>query len=232
MVDGHVHPKGPPPVLLLKRLLSVVLVLAGIAATVVGGWFTSRVGTSGTATFTLRPTSAAPVLLEPTLLNRLTAETVVRITPAAGHEVWVGTGGLADTRAAVGSAELVHAEGVDVRDGRILTSTTGTGAAEAVTSADLWRRVERSSTTPITWTIAQSQSPDSLLVVSDRPVSEISVSWTRKSWFFQALVLALLGVIAAGGGLLLLRSTVRGGTRTTEQPDATTTTTDEPEVVR
>jgi hypothetical protein len=230
MVDGHVHPKGPPPVLLPKRLLSLVLVLAGIAAAIVGGWFTSRVGTTGTATFTLRPTSAAPVILEPTLLNRLTAEAVVRITPAPGHEVWVGTGGLADTRAAVGSAELVHAEGVDVRGGRILTSTTGSGAAGAVTSADLWRRVERSSTSPVTWTIAQSQSPDSLLVVSDRPVSEISVSWTRKSWFFQALVLALLGVIAVGGGLLLLRSTFRGGARAPEQADPTAT--DEPEAVR
>jgi hypothetical protein len=217
MVDRHVHPKGSPSVLHVKRLLSLVLVLAGVAAAVVGGWFTSRVGTSGTATFTLRPTAAAPVILEPTLLNRLTTQTVVRVTPAPGHQVWVGTGGLADTRAAVGSAELVHAEGVDVRAGRILTSTTGEGAAEAVTTADLWRRVER-STSPITWTIAQSQSPDSLLVVSDRPVSEISVSWTRKSWFFQSLVLALLGVIAVGAGVLLLRSTTRRRTASTAEP--------------
>ncbi len=202
--------------LLLKRLLSVVLVLAGIAATVVGGWFTSRVGTTGTATFTLRPTSSAPLILEPTLLNQLTTETVVTITPSTGHEVWVGSGGLADTRAAVGSAELVHADGVDVRDGRIVTSTTGQGAAKAVTSADLWRRVERSSTTPITWTIAQGQSPDSLLVVGDRPPAEVSVSWTRKSWFFQSLVLALLGVIAVGAGLLLLRSTFRRRKRAPE----------------
>jgi hypothetical protein len=218
MVDGLVHPKGPPTVLLLKRLLSLALVLTGIAAAVVGGWFTSRVGTSGTAAFTLRPVSAAPVILEPTLLNHLTTETVVRVTPAPGHEGWVGAGGPADTRAAVGSAELVHAEGVDVRGGRILTSTTGQGAAEAVTTADLWRRVERSSTRPVTWTIAQSQSPDSLLVVSDRPVSEISVSWTRKSWFFQSLVLALLGVIAVGAGVLLLRSTTRRRTASTAEP--------------
>lgn len=193
--------------LLAKRLLGVVLVLAGLAAAVVGGWFTERIGTAGTATFALKPTSSAPILLEPTLLNRLTTETVVTITPQAGQELWVGTGALADTRAAMGSAELVHGVGVDVRDGRILTTTTGRGSAEGVTEADLWRRVERSSGAPIIWTVAQSQTPDSLLIIGERPPAEITVSWTHRSWFFQALVLTLFGVIIVAAGLLLLRST-------------------------
>ena len=198
---------------LARRLLAVVLVLVGVAAAVVGGWFTARVGTTGTATFTLRPSTAAPILLEPSLLNRLTTETVVRVMPAPGHEVWVGTGGLGDTPAAVGGAAVVHPEGVDVRDGRIRTSTTGQGAAEGVTSADVWRRVERSRNAPITWTVAQGQSPDSLLVVADRPPAEVSVSWTRRSWFFQSLVLALLGVITAVVGLVLLRPSRRARAR-------------------
>ncbi len=203
--------------LIARRLLSVLLVLAGIAAAVVGGWFTSRVGTDGTATFTLRPASSAPVILEPTLLNHLSLEAVVMVTPAAGHRVWVGSGGLGDTRAAVGDAELVHAEGVDVRQGRILTSTTGQGRTTTATTADLWRRVERSDRTPIRWTITQSQSPDALLVVSDAP-AEISVGWTRRSWFFQALVLTLLGVVAVGAGLLVFRSSLRG--RPPREPEA------------
>lgn len=216
-------------VLLAKRLLSLLLVLAGVAAAIIGGWFTNRLGTSGTATFTLKPTTNAPIMLEPTLLNRLTTTAVVTITPVRGQEVWVGSGGLGDTRAAVGSHQLVHAEGVDVRDGVILTTTTGEGVAEGVTSADLWRRVERSSSAPIVWTVAQSQTPDSLLVVSERPVQEISVSWTRKSWFFQSLVLALLGIIGVAGGLLMLRASFRRPVP--EDADDSTALEDAPEQV-
>lgn len=204
--------------LLLKRLLSALLVLLGVAVTVVGGWFLSRVGSDGTATFTLRPTSTSPIVLEPTLLNHLTVPTVVKVTPASGQGAWVGAGSGADATAAIGDAAAVRATGVDVRGGTITTTSTGSGAAKGLTSADLWRQ-HQNGTTPITWTVPQSQTPDTLVVAAQGadPVREISVSWTRKSWFFQSLVVTLVGVIVLVVGALTLLSTLRSRRRPTTE---------------
>lgn len=217
--------------LLAKRLLGALLVLAGLALAAAGGWFVGLVGTDGTVTFTLRPTTAAPVVLEPSLLNRLTVPSVVRVTPAAGQTVWVGTGSGADADAAIGRGRVVRATGVDVRRGTLEASAQGTGPVAGLTSADVWRQQE-DSTGVVTWTVAQGQSPDTLVVAGDEgvPVAEVSVSWTRSSWFFQALVLTLVGLLVLGVGVLVLVASLRRRPGAGTEPAAEDAAVDGPEV--
>ncbi|MGL5865361.1 MAG: hypothetical protein ACRCYX_05720, partial [Dermatophilaceae bacterium] len=71
------------------RLGGVLLALAGVVVTAAGGWFAIQLGTGGTAEFTMRPSSTAPVLIGPDLLNRVDADIVVTATPAAGGTAWM-----------------------------------------------------------------------------------------------------------------------------------------------
>src|SRR5215203_3308915 len=125
---------------IVKRVVGVLLALVGLALTVVGAWFATQLGTSGTATFTVRPSTTDPVLIGPDVLNRVDADVVVTATPTAGGSVWMALANPSDAAAVVGGSAHLEVTGVSVRDWALLTSTTGSGSAPELGEADLWRQ--------------------------------------------------------------------------------------------
>ena len=124
-------------VTIVKRLVGALLALVGLALTVVGVWFATQLGTSGTAEFTVRPSTTDPVVIRPDVLNRVDADVVVTATPGAGGTVWMALANPSDATAVLGSAKHVDVTGVSVRDWALETAPRGSGAATELGAADL-----------------------------------------------------------------------------------------------
>src|SRR6478735_10110422 len=120
---------------IVKRVVGVLLALVGLALTVVGVWFATQLGTSGTAEFAVHPATADPVVVGPDVLNRVDADVVVTAPPTAGGSVWMALANPSDATAVLGGSQHVAVTGVSVSDWALLTTTTGTGTAPALGAA-------------------------------------------------------------------------------------------------
>lgn len=192
MVDG---------VSIVKRLLGVLLALAGLVPLALGTWFAIKLGPSGAARFDLAADSALPVLIAPDVLNR--TDLPVRIT-VEGDAV-VGVGLPSEVASLLGTAQHRRITGVELPGWTLRSTTTGSGAPKGLGEVELWR--ERSEVTGSgTLTVSQDTAPESVLIVpGDEPVRSVSLTWTRDTWFYQALVLAGAGALLSTVGVLMAR---------------------------
>ena len=220
---------------MLKRLVGVLLALAGLVPLGLGAWFAAKLGPSGTATFTIDGAGSTPILLTPRVLNRTDLPVQIKLNGADGY-VTVGTP--SDTAAALGKAQRTEVTGITVRDWRATTRTTGSGAPKDLRELDLWREV-----TPIDKATAikvtQQTAPESVLIVPKGKLESATLSWSYDTWFYQALVLAAAGALLTTVGLLLARPNRRAAQPavaehvaappvTTTEPTTTMPTTTEP----
>lgn len=190
---------------MLKRLVGVLLALAGLVPLGLGAWFAAKLGPSGTATFTIDGAGSTPILLTPRVLNRTDLPVQIKLNGADGY-VTVGTP--SDTAAALGKAQRTEVTGITVRDWRATTRTTGSGAPKDLRELDLWREV-----TPIDKATAikvtQQTAPESVLIVPKGKLESATLNWSYDTWFYQALVLAAAGALLTTVGLLLARPSRR-----------------------
>ncbi len=191
---------------IVKRVVGALLALVGLALTAVGVWFATQLGTSGTAEFAVHPATTDPVLVGPDVLNRVDADVVVTATPTPGGSVWMALANPSDANAVVGDTKHVAVTGVSVSDWSLVTTTTGTGAAPELGSADLWRQQDDAKG-PVTLTVKQSGAPETLVVKTDSgQLSSLTMKVTGKSWFVEAVVAALIGLFLLVAGVVLLTS--------------------------
>ena len=189
---------------LAKKLLSLLLAVVGLALTAVGIWFTAHLGTSGIATFRVSPSGSGPVVLEPSLLNRLDENVAISVTPAAGSKVWLAVGAPSDVTSAIAETPRTRLTGVAVRDWALLATRSGSGTTADLTRAEIWRE-QLTSVGRVDLTVDQRSAPQTV-VVSGQPgqVSTVQVSWQRGTWFAQALVVALVGLMITAAGVVSL----------------------------
>ena len=191
---------------IVKRVVGALLALVGLALTVVGVWFATQLGSSGTAQFTVRPATDDPVVIGPDVLNRVDADVTVTATPTEGGSVWMALANPSDAKAVVGSSEHVAVTGVSVRDWALLTTTTGSGTAPALVAADLWRQQDDAQG-PVSLTVQQSGAPETLVVTAEEGrLDGVTMTVVDKSWFVEAVVAALVGLFLLVAGVLLLTS--------------------------
>lgn len=188
---------------LAKKLLGAALALVGAAVLVVGVWFAAHLGGSGTATFELGR-SNSPVVLGPTVLNRLDEPTTVRVVPASGSTVWVGVGAPSDVAALVGTTPRTRVTGVVVRDWALVARSEGSGSPVTPSAAEIWRQEHRASG-PTVVDLDQASAPETVVVSGDGgSVDRIEVSWTHRAWFVESLVVAVVGFLVLVAGLAVL----------------------------
>jgi len=191
---------------IVKRVVGALLALVGLALTVVGVWFATQLGSSGTAQFTVRPATDHPVVIGPDVLNRVDADVTVTATPTEGGSVWMALANPSDAQAVVGSSEHVAVTGVSVRDWALLTTTTGSGTAPALVAADLWRQQDDAQG-PVSLTVQQSGAPETLVATAEEGrLDSVTMTVVDKSWFVEAVVAALVGLFLLVAGVLLLTS--------------------------
>ena len=185
------------------RVVGALLALAGLALAVVGVWFATQLGGTGTATFTASPGTARPVLLPPEVLNRVDADVTVTATPGEGSRVWMALANPSDATAVVGDARHVVATGVDVRDWLLETEQQGTTQATDVTDAELWRDQDDADEA-ISMTVSQANAPETVVVVAEEgTLASVTMTISDKTWFVEAVVAALVGLFLVVVGLVL-----------------------------
>ena len=87
---------------LLRRLVGVLLVLAGGAALALGLWFHNFLGPGGMARFSVEPVGSTPIVIEPSVLNRTSLPVTISVTPATGSTASIVVGTPSDAAAALG----------------------------------------------------------------------------------------------------------------------------------
>jgi hypothetical protein len=188
---------------LAKRALGAVLALVGLGVCVVGVWFTVHMGTSGTAAFTLRPTDDGPVVIGPDVVNRVDLRVTIRARAVDGGGVWIGVAAPTDARSAVDEGALTVVNGVSVRDWTLLSHPVGSGEAPELVHADLWRQ-QATGKGDTAVTVLQASAPETVVITADGgKVDSVTLSVQKKTWFVQALLAALSGLLLAVAGLTI-----------------------------
>lgn len=187
---------------IIVRLVGVLLALTGLALTVVGLWFATRLGGSGTAEFTTRPEAGRPVLLTPDVLNRVDADVEVVATPSSGGRVWMALANPSDATAALGDAPHTEITGVDVRDWLLLGASRGSGEPATLGTADLWRQQDDAQE-PVTLTVEQESAPESVVVAAEEgEIASLTLRVSDKRWFVEAVVATLVGLFLLVAGVV------------------------------
>ncbi|MFV0462603.1 MAG: hypothetical protein ACK5MP_05315 [Nostocoides sp.] len=198
---------------LAKRVIGGLLGLVGIGALVLGSWFIAHVGTSGTATFTVATTGDEPVVIPAQVSARLTVPATITATASKGTEVWVGRGGASDVAAALGTTAVTTVTAVDIPGWQLRTRSSGSGDPAALSSYDIWRSQSRSMNKVVVAVPVDEHPPTIVIATKDGGPTQVTMSWTRSRWFFQALTLSLIGLllVAVGVSFLLSKRLTAGG---------------------
>jgi hypothetical protein len=212
--------------ILAKRTLLAALTLIGLALLVIGAWFTVHLGSSGSATFTAHPAKGSVVVVPPSVLNRVARPVTVTAVTRGSAPVWIGRSTPSDATTIVGGADRTTITGARVRGWTLLQSRAGAGAAPALGDADIWRQTA-SGNGRARLHVDQADAPETLVVATadGKPADLASVTVTiqRHTWFFQALLTTLVGLLATlagAAGLWQLRRRPSTPQQRLDQPTA------------
>ena len=208
-----------------QRVLSAALTVIGLVLVCVGAWFTVHLGSSGSATLRSTPAHGALVVVEPSVLNRVDAPATVTAVAAPGTTIFMGRTSPTDADAIVGGADRTSVTGAHVRDWRLVESRAGAGPAPDLAGADIWRQTATGQGRAHL-SVEQSGAPESIVVAAPdgTPVdlTSLTVTVERRTWFFQALLVTLVGLLgAATGGALLWQGRPRRSPSDAPTPEVT-----------
>ncbi|TPG19309.1 hypothetical protein [Pedococcus bigeumensis] len=199
-----------------KRALLAALTVIGLVLLLVGAWFTVHLGSSGSAVLRSTPASDAVVVIEPSVLNRVDRPVSITAVAAPGTKIWMGRTTPTDAEAIVGGADRTSVTGAHIRDWSLVQSRSGAGTAPNLASADIWRQTA-SGDGRVRITVDQSGAPESVVIAAPdgKPVdlTSLRVTIARPTWFFQALLATLVGLLATVAGAAGLWQSWRHPTR-------------------
>lgn len=187
---------------LLRRLVGVLLVLAGGAALALGLWFHNFLGPGGMARFSVEPVGSTPVVIEPSVLNRTGLPVTISVTPAAGATASIVVGTPSDAAAALGDTVVDVVGPVSVRDRTAPVTRRGTDANGELASVDVWRTT-KTADGPTEISISQASAPETVVISPSAggELDSVTLAWTRETWARQTMGLIVGGATAAVAGL-------------------------------
>lgn len=195
---------------LAKRVVGALLAILGLVLTVLGLWYAFHLGGSGTATFSMTPSGANPVLVPQTVLNRVDGNVTVTATPAKGGTAWLGAATPSDARAILAKGAHTTVTGVSTKPWELTTTATGSGATASLATSDVWRDADTGEGA-VSMTIEQANAPETVIAQASKgSLERVDVTWQRKSWFVQSVIAALVGLFLLLSGLSLLWSSRPG----------------------
>ena len=187
---------------ILRRLVGLILALAGLIPLSVGAWFAAHLGPSGTATFTVAGVGSEPVVITPQVLNR--TDLPVRIDVVAQAAV-IGVATPSDASAVLGGAVRREVGAIELPDWTAPTAPSGSGGPKGLGEVELWR-VRQEITRAGRLVVDQKTAPESVVIVPGAGgLTSLTLTWSRDTWFYQALVLTAAGALLTTVGGLLLR---------------------------
>lgn len=206
----------PPPVPLhkgtlitvttiLRRLLGVVLILAGAAALGFGGWFARAVGTSGAATFTTTPPAGLPVVIDAQTSARTDIPLRITATAEDGAPIMVSIASPSDAGVFLEPTRYARVTGIGIRDWVLSTSVVGSGDPVDPAAVDLWRS-QTTTAGVVSIDGDLEQAPETIIIITPggEALTEVSMTWSNTAWFYQALSFVFAGLLAALVGIALI----------------------------
>ncbi|MDQ2781147.1 MAG: hypothetical protein M3Y26_01240 [Actinomycetota bacterium] len=205
---------------LARRLAVALAALVGLVLAVLGIWFAIVLGPHGTASFSA--TSEQPaVLIGPNILNRVAVPATVTAHAASGP-VFLGASVPQDASDIVGTGRHTFTVSAAFPARTLQLETLGSQPLADPTASHVWR-----SSGQETITVEQNQAPEAVLAYATKggPV-DVTVSFSRGTWFLESLVLLVVGLIllAFAGGWLWqhARPAVFAGSHQTSEPQPVT----------
>lgn len=181
-----------------RRVLGVVVAVLGAAFTVFGAWTALKLGPSGEVRFSVTSKAPGALVVEPDVLNSVDVPVRVRATRSDGGALRVVVAPSADARAIVATSAVSRVSGVHYPRGTLDLRASGAGELTGLDTADVWR-LSAKGTGSAQLVVNQGAGPETAVVASGdaTPLRDVTVTltWAARSWFFEALALAVIGAI-------------------------------------
>ncbi|MDQ1482666.1 MAG: hypothetical protein QOF35_742 [Actinomycetota bacterium] len=204
-----------------RRALDAVMAAVGIVFLVVGAWFVVVIGPSGEASFTSTSKAPGAVVVPANVLNAVDGPVTVKATRRDGGALFLGTAASSDAHAILARSAVSTVKAVHYPAGALELSASGAGALTDVSTSDVWRLASKGSGSA-KMVVDQSgdsssearKGPETAVVASGDSTAlrdvTVTLAWTDRAWFFEALATAVIGGLMAMFALShLRRSSVR-----------------------
>jgi hypothetical protein len=189
---------------------AALVALVGVVLLVLGLWVAIGLGPAGRAEFSTTRQTPGIELVGSTVLAHVDAPVEVTVTRADGGPVWLGLAHDADARSAVGSSPHLSVDRVHYPSGAVDVSTIGAGASKAaqLQGGDVWQHTSTGTGTA-RLVVSPEAAPLSVVATSANAAAlgrvRTTLAWQHRTWFFEALAAAALGLAIAALALGYLR---------------------------
>lgn len=180
------------------------MVVLGAALAIFGAWNAFSLGPSGEARFTVTAKDPGTLVVEPDVLNSVGVPVRITATRSDGGSVMVVVAPSVDARAVLARSAVATVSGVHYPARRLDLRASGAGSSPGVRTADVWR-LSATGAGSAKLVVNQGYGPETAVVASAdaSPLRGITMTltWADRSWFFDALAVALIGSIVAAFAL-------------------------------
>ena len=117
----------------------------------------------------------------------------------------IGVATPSDASAVLGGAARREVGAIELPDWTAPTAPSGSGGPKGLGEVELWR-VRQEITRAGRLVVDQKTAPESVVIVPGAGgLTSLTLTWSRDTWFYQALVLTAAGALLTTVGGLLLR---------------------------
>ena len=183
-----------------RRALGAVVAAVGIVLAVVGAWILVRLGPSGEAHFSVTSKAPGAMVITSDVLNSVDVPVRVTATRRDGGAVWLAAAPSTDARAVLATSAVSTVSGVHYPAGTLDLRASGAGALTDISTADVWRLSARGAGSA-ELVVDQGSGPETAVVTSGDATAltdvTMTLTWADRTWFFEALAVAMTGVVTA-----------------------------------
>ena len=176
----------------------------GIVLTVLGAWILVRLGPSGEATFSATSQVPGVIVISSDVLNSVDVPVRVTATRHDGGAVWLAVAARTDARAVLATSAVSTVSDVRYPAGGLDLRVSGAGALTDISTADVWRRSANGAGSALLL-VDQGTGPETVVVTSGDATAltdvTMTLTWADRTWFFEALAVAMIGAVIAAFAL-------------------------------
>lgn len=188
-----------------RRALGALMAAVGVVLVVVGSWIVVKLGPSGQAQFSATAKAPGAVVITTDVLNTVDVPVRITATRPDGAALRLAVAPAPDARAMLGTAAVSTVHAVHYPAGTIDLRTSGDGALNDLSTADVWRLVAKGAGSA-ELVLDQGRGPETVVVssVDAAPLTDVTITlaWANRTWFFEALAVATIGAVMAAFALI------------------------------
>jgi len=178
--------------------------LLGIALAAVGAWTALTLGPSGEAHFSVTAKAPDAIVISSDVLNSVDVPVRVTATRRDGGAVWLAAAPSTDARAVLATSAVSTVIGVHYPAGTLDLRASGAGALTDISTADVWQLSSKGAGSGELM-VDQGRGPQTAVVTSGDATAltdvTMTLTWADRTWFFEALAVAMIGAVIAAFAL-------------------------------